>query len=487
VDRLKPALQTGATAAPGATASSDEGTWTWEAPIVPTSATARAGAATGGAATGGAVGGGAVGGGAARSGTVGKGSLGFVQAPLPPAVLDESQPSFADLRVLGPDGQAVPHLVRFPSRAGGQALAWKPVTLVNPVYQPGEYARATLDFGQATLKNQIKIAVSGTNFRRRAMVEGSTDGAAWDRLADDLYLFAIDLPDHKEIRVDTLHLPSNDFRYLRLTVYQMADDRERIEIESAATAFIEPRKATRTELPHPPATVSRDDEKHETRVEVDLGFRHLSLDGMRFDIRDAHFYRGYVLEGRDSLTETVATSTETGPVEKERETPWLRLRDGVLYRIVNGAQTSESLEMSDMRFPARYLRLRILDQDNAPLDVAPDGVVVWWRQPSLVFEPPVAGACVLRWGNPNAHAPQYDLAEAHPDLAITELPVVTLGEPRLLAPPPPPPQAPWSERHRGIMLGLLAVVAAGLAVFAARSLRALRAQGQGGAEGRGSA
>ena len=43
-------------------------------------------------------------------------------------------------------------------------------------------------------------------FRRRVMVEGSADGTAWDRVADDLYLFAIDLPDRK-IRVDTLPLP----------------------------------------------------------------------------------------------------------------------------------------------------------------------------------------------------------------------------------------------------------------------------------------
>ena len=43
----------------------------------------------------------------------------------------------------------------------------------------GDFARGTLDFGERTLKSELRVTLSGDNYRRFALLEGSEDGALW--------------------------------------------------------------------------------------------------------------------------------------------------------------------------------------------------------------------------------------------------------------------------------------------------------------------
>ena len=55
-------------------------------------------------------------------------------------------------------------------------------------------------------------------------------------MAENLWFFDVRLQGRK-FTLDTLTFPRNNFRYLRLTVYNMTDDPRRITIESAKAAF----------------------------------------------------------------------------------------------------------------------------------------------------------------------------------------------------------------------------------------------------------
>ena len=158
---------------------------------------------------------------------------GFARIDVPTDIFAASQDSLDDLRVLDASGALVPHMVVWGAAPGQKSREEKAASIINATFEREQWARATLDFAQPVEKNQIRVKMSGENYRRRAAVEGSADSVAWETLADDLYLFDISQPG-ATFRADTLSFPNNNFRYLRLTVNNMSEDPKRIAIESVS-------------------------------------------------------------------------------------------------------------------------------------------------------------------------------------------------------------------------------------------------------------
>jgi len=392
------------------------------------------------------------------------GVTGFALLPLPPNVFDQSERGLNDLRVLDDQGNLAPHLIE--REASAPSIEWKKVDLLNRVFQPGVHARVTLDFGSPVRKNRIRVDLSGDNYRRKALVEGSVDGQQWDRLDDNLFLFAIHVPGHS-YRVDTLRLPENNFRYLRLTVFVMEDEQE-ITINGVEAAFEKPAASVGAELPVANIALRFDEKNRETILEMDLGYRNLPIEEVRLSIATPFFHRPYVLEGRNATRHTVRVRTETGWNDREEEAPWSHAGGGVLYRLAGGSGTAELTSLERVEAPYRFLRVRFFEGDNPPLSLDPKKVSVLWRQPKLFFEIKPGRTYSLYWGNPKANAPAYDLAGAIPDRAGLAHGTVKLGPPVAIA--KAPKIAPWTERHSGLMTALFLAVALAVGAFLARSL-----------------
>ena len=186
---------------------------------------------------------------------------GFVRLSIVPEILDQSQASLNDLRVLDSGDNLVPHVIHWGRVRASKHMEWLAARLLNETYIPQQHTRVTLDFQEMHEKNRIKVALSETNYRRRALLEGSHDGQIWEVVAEDLWLFDVRLQGRK-FKLDTLIFPRNNFRYLRLTVYNMPDDPRRIAIESAKTAFyyIESKKEL-VEVPVKDTRVSQNPKK----------------------------------------------------------------------------------------------------------------------------------------------------------------------------------------------------------------------------------
>ena len=391
-------------------------------------------------------------------------ATGFVLLPLPPAVFDQSQRGMNDLRILDDQGNLAPHLIE--REASAPSVEWKKVDLLNPVYQPGLHARVTLDFGSQVKKNLIRASLSGDNYRRKALVEGSVDGQQWDRLDDNLFLFAIHVPDHS-YRVDTLRLPENDFRYLRLTVFPMEDEKE-ITIQSVEAALEKPAANAAADLPITSSSLRFDEKNRETILDLDLGYRNLPIEELRLSIATPYFHRPYVLEGRNAARHTIRVRTETGWNDREEEAPWNYAGGGVLYRLAGGSGTAELTSMERVEAPYRFLRVRFIEGDNPPLTLDPKKTSVLWRQPKLFFEIKAGRSYSLLWGNAKASAPSYDLASAIPDRASLAHTTVALGPPLALA--TEQKIVPWTERHGGLMTALFLLAALAVGAFLVRSL-----------------
>ena len=396
---------------------------------------------------------------------------GFVRLSVPPEVFNESQISLNDLRVLDESNSLVPHLIHWGRIREVRQQEWRSARLVNATFVPGKYSRVTVDFGETVEKNLILVSLAGQNYRRRAPLEGSHESTRWEVVAEDLWLFHMSV-EGQSFRIDTLKFPVNTFRYLRLTVYNMADDPRRITIDSVKGAFL--RIEMEKELVPVPVKqqgLSRSEEKKQSSLEVDLGFRHLPIVSLGLEVATPYLYRGYELYGRNELKKRVPRTTETGSDMIEQETPWTFVHRGVFYRIQEKNKSTEFFRAEDLNAPYRYLKLRIFNGDNPPLQIT--GVSVHRRETSLLFQAQAGKQYRLMGGNLKVGAADYDLARAVQGLDDMKLPLVGLGAPTVIAPKAKLP--PWTERYSAV-IWIVLILAVGVMVgFIVKNLKKLPA------------
>ena len=236
---------------------------------------------------------------------------GFVRVPIDLEIMDVSQPSLNDLRVRDVNGELVPHLVHRGRAAEQRRSQWRDVRLLNRTFQLDLYERVILDFGEPTEKNRIEVDVSGTNYRRRVSIEGGSDTEIWEPVLENGWIFDVSMPE-RDFRANTVNFPRNSFRYLRITVYHMPEDPERLTIRGVKAARYE--KVGDKELVTVPVrtmTETFDDEKRQTIYDLDLGFRNVPVAEVTIEIDEPYYHRGYELYGRNAATEKIERKTET--------------------------------------------------------------------------------------------------------------------------------------------------------------------------------
>jgi uncharacterized protein DUF3999 len=385
-------------------------------------------------------------------------SPGFVRLAIGPEVFDRSQAGLSDLRLIDPVGQLEPFVMHWGRTTIIEKVKWRRLGLLNETYEPDHYAQAVLDFRDKGRRNRLRVRTSGKNFRRRVTLEGSDQTKNWQLISENLWLFDLGRAGTR-CQMDVLEFPTNDFRYLRLTAFNMEDDPQRIGFVRVEEAFRDLDKEKElTPVKAEITSVTRDEKAKQSLYAIDLGYRNLPIAAIEFQVVDAHFHRAYELMGRNAATETVERETETGLQPKERDVPWQRVTTGVLYRAERKNEIVASTKAEYFRGPYRYLQLRVFDGDNAPLQI--DGVSVMRREVSVVFEPQGAEETYsLIGGNPKAGAPTFDLARSIQNLGERELPEVQLGPARKVERIGKP--LPWTERNRA----LIWVVLIGVVVF----------------------
>jgi hypothetical protein len=94
------------------------------------------------------------------------------------------------------------------------------------------------------------------------------------------------------------------------------------------------------------------------------------------------------------------------------------------------------------------------------------------RETSLVFQATPQQNYTLIGGNAKIRPPDYDLAKAVRGVDEFKLPVVHSGPAELLS-PPAEKTLPWSERHAGLILIVLAAAVGVMLVFIIKSLKGL--------------
>jgi uncharacterized protein DUF3999 len=343
------------------------------------------------------------------------------RAPVSREVFLRARPDLADLRVIR-DGEEVPYAIR-KSSGTLETREWQPA-LLDKVVVGGAAVQLTLDFGRERVKHsRVVVTTREKNFRNRVRVETGDDNHTWSLAREDGYIFDFSEGDvHAAVR--SVDYPVSTRRYARLTVFGFTSPDA---IAAAAAAFYREMPVQRVAMAELSPTRSEDPKTRASLLAFDLG-RDLPHDRIVLETSGGPFHRAVELE-----------ASEDGK-------QWRHLASGSIFRVPG--EDRLALEYSETA--ARYLRLKIFNGDNQPVEVRRATFEAPKRD--ILFRTPAAGRYLLYAGNPDAVAPSYDLpailARTTPSEEEAQAGAWELNP---LYDPPPPPRKPISERFPGLL------------------------------------
>jgi len=313
---------------------------------------------------------------------------GLTKITLPAGTFDSAQPGLPDLRLLDPEGQEVPYLLDRDLASRGLE---PPRTLRPKSFHStpnGEATQLLIETGTSDPLEAISLETPAPFFLKAAHIEISPDGAQWESMGPASPVF-------RQFGAEQLRLLLNrrPAAFVRVTL----DDLGSRSVDfSGAKLTCAPAKAEPPVLAPLGARITRRDEfSGETVLTVALAGRHVLLAGLTIEAKDPLFMRRVVVSIREVR----------GAISSERI-----IGSGTIYRVALASGTARSELEIPLNFSptTRELLVHIQNGDSPPLTL--DGVQAAQHPVNLRFNAASPGDYTLLSGNPQATAPQYDLA-----------------------------------------------------------------------------
>jgi hypothetical protein len=376
----------------------------------------------------------------------------LVRVALPEALFTHSRSDLADLRVLDASGEDV-GFVLF-DRGSGRETEWRATELTDAGFVPDEYTQVVADTGEGdALHNRVQVTLpeAEEEFFTWVEVAASQDGKTWRVVRDKAPLYRFGR--HGFGRTHAIHYPRTRDRFLRLRLLegQVEIDVERLRVAEKIEDESELIDIRRALLRNPESS------EGESWWEPNGPMPEVPIAAVRVETASEAFHR--------PVKVSVSDDGQT----------WQQVGEGVIYRYRaeesspgdEPGSTRQSLQVDVKNTASPFWRATILDRDDPP--IADLEVVLMQSQRYLVFRPSPGTTYRLAYGNANAEAPEYEIAELTSRDSLLGARLAELGGEQ--ANEAWTSSEPFSERHPVIlwlMLGVAILVLGGMALKALR-------------------
>ena len=399
----------------------------------------------------------------------------YYRADITSEIYNVAKRDFSDIRIIDSNGQQNPYLIARP-RDVAERQEYLP-TIINRSTGAKNVSLVTLDFDKQVMKNLIKVVTSGNNFRRAVKVEGSNDNVKFFMLVKEAFVFAV--TDKQWSQFSEIDLPLNDYRYLRVTVAPMPEEKDNPAIQSVLAFKCENKPAGRTPVAMLCTNHIEDANGKSSIYEYDLGFCNLPISEIRLSIDDKSFYRQIAIEGRNVLKRRVKLISEDNRERFEDvNESWDYVTSGVIYRYIAGdgkKQEKTAMSISSGTGTYRYLKITIKNYDDRPLAIRTASAEMISHK--IIFSDKNSIKPILLYvGSEFANMPQYDIEyEIGKPLEVEASPAIlgSIAENPLFSKTEPNP-VPWTERHKSILLVVMAAVVVVLGLFIFKSIKSIK-------------
>ena len=336
---------------------------------------------------------------------LGKVPAGWHKIVLPNALFGKVSGNFSDVRILAPsaggDTLEAPYIWRSAERkSAAEAVSFNTLNVTKNA--KGFYY--TFEMPVTEPVNEIQLQVDNTNFDWRVQVEGSQNEREWFTILSDYRILGIQNA-QTDFRFTTLRFPNARYRYLRLLVKNTADVPQNL---SASISRIDSAAGQYQSYPVVTQTRTEDKSTKQTRINISLS-QPLPVSQILIPVTETFdYYRPVTIEALDDSFQT----------PNGWRYNWSPLYSGTLNSIDRSAFEFESTV-------AQRLRITLENGDNRPLRIGDAKVTGLIYTLFARFDEPAD--YFLVYGNPNAAAPDYDIARFG-DKIPTDPPALTVGD-----------------------------------------------------------
>ncbi len=350
----------------------------------------------------------------------------YFASRLTPSGFDKAQLDLRDLRLRDDRGQEVPYALRVRHTVDEQISL--PAREFNRATLLDRSVELSLDLGEVPGEhNELELATSGSNFRRRVLLEGSDTSKTWSSLLEKAYVMHYQV-ESRVLERRKLHYPSSRFRYLRVRLFADAsnpEDTPKFERVTVRRTIRVPGRYLTLPARLGPREAVRGDGGPGSAWYVDLDAQ-VPCERLSVEVADGDFVRPFRLQVAD-------------PGEPPRF-----LASGEWRR--RAGRERKPLEIAFPEVNARRLRLVVTDHANPALTIS--GVQYTAAAREVIFSAAneLAGPMRLYFGNPQAESPHYDFAANLPaqlEPAPVEVPLGPLERNPVYQPPLKPLTERW--------------------------------------------
>ena len=334
------------------------------------------------------------------------GTPGLYDLIVPFHVMDKSLDDLSDLRLFDNDGREVPYALRVRREVDDSREI--EAAIFNSASVGGAY-EVSVDLGEDRGEhNAVEIVTTGSNFRRRVVVEGSDTETEWRTLKTGDVIFSFHA-DNKLVDSNRVSYSPSRFRFLRIRVFadELSGTNDRPEITEVRVMMSvrEKGELVTWAVNVPSYELLRNQGAPSSKWLIDLGAR-VPVDRVALNFYESSFSRQFQIEAVDDQNVRLLASGELTRREGDNKPV-----------VVNFNEESHT----------RNLRLLITDHSNPTLGLMQIEPSAPARQ--LVFEikEPPAQPLRLYFGNRNIPAPHYDFEKELAGKVTTNVTRVGVG------------------------------------------------------------
>lgn len=328
-----------------------------------------------------------------------------IRLALSPEVIAKTSAKLEDLRIFDDSGKEIPYVVYRQERPGewNPSFNWKIIG-----YETSEGAQIFQlerpEEGGAP--KDLTLLTADRDFNKAVAVYSSRDCGSWQLIAEGRFF---DFGSQVDLRQTTLELPEANARYLKIVLRSdgMPTDGEDFHLRykdleftrggrkngairvDGFTSSVSEKSIWDCIAVSPVSTfLDRDGNTVLTLGRVNVPIERV---GLKIKNKNKYFYR----------------HVEFWTAESDDEKAYRRIGADVVYAIPGITQSENTLGFDQPRAP--FVRLRIINHDNPPLEV--EQVRIEWVRRNLYFIPEEGRRYALYCGGQNVETPQYE-AEA---------------------------------------------------------------------------
>jgi len=302
-------------------------------------------------------------------------------------IFANSKKDLGDVRIIDESNKEVPFQLAA-ARAESSQASYS-AKILNNSFVAGQYTSAILDLGaEGKLVNSLTINTSSENFKRNVKIYGSADMLVWNVLKDNAYVY--DYTDRKggfKSQNTTLNFPESTFRYLKLEISDEDNSPVKINSVSIRQEIVKNKKESERTIDF---SVQENVTRKSTELVANLGMGGIPISKIGLQSAGINFNRGVIIYS-----------------SSDKNNNWHPIGQGYIFRYSTPKFSGENLQLNFPETKDRYLKIEILNSDNAPLAFSQFKAYSIYRE--IVFQTEKNKKYRIFYGNKKANYPEYDL------------------------------------------------------------------------------